>query len=324
VRDFDYLAPRDLGEATALLNDRASRAIAGGTDLLTLMKGDIFAPERLVNIKGLAGDMSGISVGQDGMRIGALTVLSEIERHPEIRDSWPALSEAASLAATPQIRNLATIGGNILQRPRCWYFRDSHVDCWLKGGDICPLHDGENRFGAIFEDSPCSAVHPSDLAPVLVALDAVANVLGPDGETQSPVEELLQPPTDDRRTESILNERQLITSVWLPRPQEGTRMTYLKAMDRKVWAFALVSVAVSLQLRGGSVTRAGIVLGGVSNVPRRAVAAASLLDGRQAASVDIERVTEECFASALVLSQNGYKVRLGKALLRRALGQLLG
>lgn len=322
MRDFDYLAPQDLGEAVALLSGGDSRPLAGGTDLLTLMKADVYSPDRLINIKGVPA-LTGISSDSEGMRIGALTTLSEIEMEPSIRASFPALAEAASLAATPPIRNRATIGGNVLQRPRCWYYRDPDVQCWLKGGDTCPLHDGENRFGAIFEESPCSAVHPSDLAPVLVALGALANTWGPDGESQMPVEDVLQPPTDERRRESVLEERDLITSFSLPRPGEGTRMTYLKAMDRKVWAFALVSAAVVLRMRDGGIEEARIVLGGVANTPRRARPAEDRLAGAPVRDIDVRQVADDCFADSRALSQNGYKLRLGKTLVRRALEGLL-
>ncbi|HMQ32449.1 MAG TPA: FAD binding domain-containing protein, partial [Chloroflexaceae bacterium] len=287
MRAFDYTSAGTVEEALARLGqagDGAARPLAGGTDLLTLMKADLVAPGELINIKQVADLPRGISAGAGGLAIGALTTLSAIERDPLVRRDYPALAEAAGLAATPQLRNMATIGGNLLQRPRCWYFRSPDVRCWLQGGDECQARDGENQLHALFDVSPCVAVHPSDLATALVALDAAVRLRGPGGERALPLAELLAPPTDERRTETTLAADELVLSVELPARPEGARGTYLKAMDRKVWAFALVGVAAVLRMGGPGgrrVEEARLVLGGVAPVPWRAAAAEAVLAGAE-------------------------------------------
>lgn len=173
MKPFAYASPRVVDDAVALLaNDDDAAFLAGGTDLLTLIKGDLLAPSQLVDIKRLAELEDAITLRGETVRIGALATLSDLESHPLIAEHAPALAEAAALAASPQLRNMATIGGNLLQRPRCWYFRDAAIPCWLKGGDSCPARTGENQQHAIFDLSPCVAVHPSDPAAALLAHDA--------------------------------------------------------------------------------------------------------------------------------------------------------
>jgi xanthine dehydrogenase YagS FAD-binding subunit len=296
------------------------RPLAGGTDLLTLMKADLAAPERLVNVKGLLP--RGIEAKPEGLEIGALTLLAEIERHPVVREGYTALGEAASLAATPQIRNLATLGGNLLQRPRCWYFRNSRIDCWLKGGDDCPAREGENRNHAILGGGPCHAVHPSDIVPALMAFDAAVRIVGPGGERWIELEDFMQPPTDERRAETLLAPDELVAAVRLPPHPEPTRSLYLKAMDRKVWAFALAGVACVLRLSGRKVAHARIVLSGVAPVPWRASAAERELLGREAAPDRFAAAAEAALQDARPLRHNAYKVPLQKALVRKALDTL--
>ncbi|MGD9894196.1 MAG: xanthine dehydrogenase family protein subunit M, partial [Dehalococcoidia bacterium] len=251
MRRFDYVSARSIEETVAALGqDGDIRPLAGGTDLLTMMKADITAPSILIDIKRVP-DLSGIRFVQgEGLTLGGLTTLAEIETNDVIRRRYPMLAEAASLAATPQLRNMATLGGNLLQRPRCWYFRSSHFHCWLKGGDQCQAREGENQFHALFGDRPCCAVHPSDLALVLVALDAEILLRGNEGERTLPIGEFFQLPDDDRRTETIARPDELITAVRIPPMPDNACGVNLKAMDRKVWAFALASVAAILTLDG--------------------------------------------------------------------------
>ncbi|MBA2557297.1 MAG: xanthine dehydrogenase family protein subunit M, partial [Chloroflexi bacterium] len=272
MKPFEYLRPESVNDAIGVLGEGADRArvLAGGTDLLTLMKGGLSSPERLVDIKRLPDLDDAIeSHPEGGLRIGALATLARIEDHPLLRDEYRALSQAAGLAATPQLRNMATIGGNLLQRPRCWYFRSSHVDCWLKGGESCPAREGENQFHALFDESPCVAVHPSDPATALLALDAQVAVTGSEGERVVPLDAFFQLPTEDRRIETTLGPGEVVTSVNLP-PASGNRSVYLKAMDRKVWAFALVGIGVRLTVENGLIADARLALGGVAPIPWRA------------------------------------------------------
>jgi xanthine dehydrogenase YagS FAD-binding subunit len=321
MRRFDYASARSIEEVIAVLGrdgERGIRPLAGGTDLLTLMKGDIAAPESLIDIKRVPG-LAGVRFDEtDGLTLGGLTTLAEIETSDVIQRHYPLLAEAASLAATPQLRNMATLGGNLLQRPRCWYFRSRHFNCWLKGGDDCDARRGENQLHAIFEVSPCRAVHPSDLVPALVALDAAVRLRSAAGERTLAIADFFQPPSEDQRTETIARPDELITAVHVP-PPENTRGSFLKAMDRNVWAFALVSVAAILRLDGGRVADARIVLGGVAPVPWRASAAEAALRGSVLDDSTIDRAADAALTGAEPLEHNAYKLPLVATLTRRAL-----
>ncbi|MDQ4099125.1 MAG: FAD binding domain-containing protein [Chloroflexota bacterium] len=327
MRQFEYASPATIDEAIELLGqdgDGATRPLAGGTDLLTLMKADIATPSRVLNIKQVEGLKAGVEQSQDGLTLHALTSLTEIETNPAIRQRYPLLAEAAEVAATPQLRNMATLGGNLLQRPRCWYFRNPRFHCWLKGGEECQARDGENDRHALFGDSPCVAVHPSDLAPALAALDAHVRLRGQHGERTLPIAEFFALPTEERRTETMVQGDELLLSMHIPPPREGTRSTYLKAMDRKVWAFALVGVAALVRLApdGRRIEEARLVLGGVAPIPWRAQAAAQELLGAELSEDLFNRAAEAALAGAEPLEHNGYKVPLAKALIRRALQTL--
>jgi xanthine dehydrogenase YagS FAD-binding subunit len=316
MRPFEYSNPATLDAALGAIGPQA-RPLAGGTDLLTLIKADLAAPERLVNVKALLP--RGIEAKPEGLEIGALATLAEIEEHPVVREGYAALAQAVSLAASPQIRNLATVGGNLLQRPRCWYFRNSRIDCWLKGGEECPARDGENRNHAILRGGPCYAVHPSDIVPALMAFDAAVRIVGPAGERWIELEEFMQPPTGDRRTETVLAPDELVAAVRLPPHPEPTRSRYVKAMDRKIWAFALAGVACALRLAGRKVAHARIVLAGVAPVPIRAEAAERELLGREASPDRFAAAAAAAVQDARPLRHNGYKVLLTQALVRQAL-----
>jgi xanthine dehydrogenase YagS FAD-binding subunit len=331
VRAFDYSSATTLSDAAEFLDGRA-RPLAGGTDLLPLMKLDVAGPPRLVDIKRLPELRADIQPEGDGLRIGALTTLSMLESSPLVRERYAALAESAGLAASPQLRNMATLGGNLLQRPRCWYFRSSLFHCWLKGGTECHARDGENQYHAILGESPCVAVHPSDPPAALLLFDAVIHTT----RRQIPVHEFFVEPTDDHRTENILEPDELILAVTLP-PASG-RSTYLKAMNRKVWAFALVGVAVRVELdatrrvngatpsgaatpnaTGPTVADARIVLHGVANVPYRVQAAERALIGQSLTQSTITAAAEAAVVSAHPLEHNAYKLPLTHGLLRQAL-----
>jgi xanthine dehydrogenase YagS FAD-binding subunit len=329
VRPFAYVRPTSLDDAVASLGEADSltpngtRALAGGTDLLPLMKADLIAPERLVDIKRLAELGDQIEEMPDGLRLGALTTLDQIEQSAVIQERYAALAEAAALAATPQLRNMATIGGNLLQRPRCWYFRHPHVACWLKGGDSCPAREGENQLHTLFDVSPCVAAHPSDPATALLALDASVRLRGRTSERELPLADFLAPPTEERRTETVIAGDELLISVHIP-SDTASRSTYLKAMERKAWAFALVGVAVSVRMEGSRFARSRVVLGGVAPVPWRAEAAERVLTGAVASDEVIARAAAAALEGAQPLTQNGYKVPLVEALVRRALHAVSG
>lgn len=324
MRSFEYAGATDIADALRLLDDGATaRPLAGGTDLLPLMKADIVQPTRLVDVKRLTDLPSGIAVRGGAIEIGALTSLAEIEQSELLRQRLPMLGQAAEVAATPQLRNMATIGGNLLQRPRCWYFRGAQFPCWLKGGGDCPARDGENQQHALFGGDRCVAAHPSDLAPVLVALDATVRLRGRDGERRVAIGEFFALPTDARRTETTARPDEIVVAVEIPRAAVGARGTFLKAMDRKIWAFALASVAVGVVTDGQRVADARIVLGGVAPIPWRAVSAEAALRGQATSAEAIEAAADLALADARPLRHNRYKIPLARSLVRRALAESL-
>ena len=322
MRPFDYTSSENVGATVAELS-AAVRPYAGGTDLLTRMKLDITVPERLVDIK-TAGLPKGVTETDGGLSLGALTTLTDIETSALLQEKYPLLSEAAAQAATPQLRNRATLGGNLLQRPRCWYYRNSNVSCWLKGGEGCPAKDGRNEHHALFGDSPCVAVHPSDLASCLTALEATVTLRGSDGERTLRFDEFYALPEDGRRQETVIRDDELILSAEVPALAEGTRSTYLKAMDRKVWAFALVGTAALLRVENGEITDVRLCLSGVAPIPWRLSEAENLLRGQQPSEDLFARAAETALAGAVALKHNAYKIPLAKSLIRRALSNLAG
>lgn len=323
MRAFAYESPTLLADALGLLTrsngDGLVRPLAGGTDLLTLMKADIASPTRLVDLKRIDELDDDIEVNEEGITLGALTTLAQIEHNALLREWCPVLPEAAAEAATPQLRNMATLAGNLLQRPRCWYFRNHHLDCWLKGGDTCPARDGENHHHALIDVSPCVAVHPSDLASALVALDASVHLTGPNGTRTMTLTEFFAPPVADRRSENTLDAAEIITAIHIPLPHADMQSTYLKAMDRKVWAFALAGVAATMHLEGGRVEDVRIVLTGVAPIPWRAREAERGLIGAKPSEDQFRRAAEVALVGAQPLAHNGYKLPLASALIRRAL-----
>jgi xanthine dehydrogenase YagS FAD-binding subunit len=324
MREFAYTSAPSVDAALEMLSlsgDGTIRPLAGGTDLLTLMKADIVAPDQLIDIKRANGLSSSIEETTDGLRIGALATLAAIETHQGIRERYSALAEAAAIAATPQLRNMATIGGNLLQRPRCWYYRNPLFHCWLKGGDTCDARDGQNRLHALFGDSPCVATHPSDPANALLALDATVTVRGASGERQVSLSDLFALPRDDHRLETTLQPGELIVEIQLPAAPPPS--TYLKAMDRSVWAFALVSVAAAYRIVDGKIEDARLVLGGVAPIPWRVAVAEQVLNGSTPDAATFARAATAALADARPLDHNGYKVPLAETLIRRALGSLI-
>jgi len=328
MQTFDYTSAASVDEAVKLLGqtaDGAIRPLAGGTDLLTLLKEEIATPAQLVDIKRAHGLSREIRETADELVLGALATLADLETHPLVQADYPALASAAALAATPQLRNMATLGGNLLQRPRCWYFRNARVNCWLKGGPDCPARDGENRLHALFGGGPCYAVHPSDLATVLLAFDASVDLQGGQGARTVRLSEFFTLPSEHHRSETAVHSDEILLAVRVPKSAAGMAMrsVYLKAMDRKVWAFALVGVAAALRLDGGRVADARLVLSGVAPIPWRSHAAEQILVGEQLKPVLFDRAAKAALADAQPLHHNAYKVPLAQALIRRALEQVV-
>jgi len=324
VKDFEHVNALTVPSAIRLLSyGGVARLIAGGTDLLGEMKAGIVAPDRLVNVKTIPylGDIGFDEAG--GLRLGALATLDAIAGHDVVRRRYPALAEAILSAASPQLRNRGTVGGNLGQDSRCWYYRGP-FHCWLKGGDICYAKDGENTYQAIFAGGPCYTVHPSDLAPALIALGAEVRIVGPRVERALPLEQFFQKPREGDRRLTVLRPSEIIVEIRIPTPATGSRGTYLKAMDRKAWAFALAGVAAQVAIDGGTVRDIHLVLSGVAPTPWRVPDAEAAIRGQRLDDDAIGRAADLAVAGAQPLSHNGYKIPLVKGLVREALVGLRG
>ena len=320
---FSYARPKALGDALKLLKN-GTVALAGGTDLITLVRHGIARPNALVDLTGIEG-LRGITREKGrGIRIGALTPLSDVEHSTELAKSLPIVPESLRDAATPQIRNMGTVGGNLLQRNRCWYFRDEGVPCWLKGGTRCFAVDGENRYHAVIGAHQCWMVSPSDLAPALIACDAEIEIASSLGKRRMKLAELFVAPHGRERREHALRAGELITAVRIPESATLRRGTYQKAMERKAWSFAIVSVAASARIRDGKASDVRLVLGGVAPVPWRVPAAEKLLEGSALDDNACRAAADALLDSAEPLRDNGYKVTLARELVRRALRSLAG
>jgi len=321
--NFEYLTATALEDLPKLLegNRDENVLLAGGTDLLDRLKERLIRPKRVVNIKAIA-ELQGIRNG-DGLQIGALTTIAEIAAHADIRKKYPVLAQAAASIATPQLRNMGTIGGNLTQRPRCWYFRGREYRCLKKGGGRCYAVEGLNKYHAIFGGGPCHIVHPSDSAPALIALGASVEVLGASGSKQIPLTDFFVLPKQKLRAETVLEPNQVITQIIIPAPKPGTRSTYLKFREKQSLDFAISSVAAALQVQEGRVQGARIVLGGVAPIPWRVPAAEKELEGKPLGAETIAKAAAAAVANAEPMRENGFKVILTRNLVQRALENLM-
>ena len=321
---FEFVSAADVEQASELLNGNGAtvRVISGGTDLLGEIKQRTVLPDRLVSLQGIV-DLRGVRIYDEGALIGAMTSIGDVGAHSEIRAQYAALAEACDSVATPQIRNVGTIGGNLCQRPRCWYYRSPLFDCRKKGGERCFAFEGANKFHAIFDSGSCPAVHPSDTAVALEALDARVLLLTWEGARMLPIEDFFVAPSVDVKRENVLEEGEILGQVVIPSASPNARSLFLKAKERQAMDFALASVAVSLEVDGGSVKDARIVLGGVAPVPRRVRDAENALIGMGVGDIDPDQVGRIAVEGASPLSDNGYKVRLASGLVSRAVRTLL-
>jgi len=316
MHPFAYHRATSDSDATARLGGGAS-PLGGGTDLLVLVREDLARPTELVDLRYIPG-WRGIDEAADGgFSIGAGTRVSEIAGDTRVRTALPALALACESVATPAIRHMATLGGNLCQRPRCWYFRRS-IPCLKNGGIDCPAVPGENQYHAILSGGPCHIVHPSDPAVALVALDATVEITGPAGTRTLPIEGFFRTPRQRLDTETALEPGEVVSRITIPRESRGPQR-FEKLMQRASWDFALVSLA-AVRRTDGDVR---MVLGGVAPVPWRV--GTSIEEDVAAASLDedtIATLVERALYDARPLSKNGYKVRLAGALLRRAMEEL--
>ena len=321
MKPFAYARPKAVTEALELARGGAT-VMAGGTDLLGLMKDGILSPERIVDIRELEPLRGWGRTKGKGLRIGALVPLAELETSTELAKLLPIVGEALRPAATLQLRTMGTLGGNLLQRNRCWYFRDEAYPCWLKGGVRCFAVDGDNRLHAILGAEECVAVAPSDLAPALIAHDATVSLTGARGSRTMPLSDLFVVPHGRVRREHAVTSDELIVEVRVPENALARRGAFEKAMERKTWSFAQVSAAVSVKIIGGAIRDARIVLGGVAPVPWRARDAEKLLEGRALDDAACQAAADAALENAEPLKDNGYKVPLARELVRRTLRRL--
>ena len=319
MNPFTYARPTGVDEAVSLFTPD-SRYIAGGTNLLDLMKENVTHPAHLIDITRLPlKDIAATSEG--GLRIGALVSNADLAWDARIEQQYPLLSKAILAGASPQLRNMATTGGNFLQRTRCYYFYDADTPCNKREpGSGCPAREGLNRIHAILGHSKdCIAVHPSDMCVALAALDATVIVKGSEGERRIAFADFHRLPGSEPERDNTLAEGELVTAVELPAEDYATHCAYLKIRDRQSYAFALVSVAAALQLDGGVIRHVRVALGGVAHKPWRNPEAEALLVGRPADKAAFSDLADALLAGATGFNDNQFKIELARRAIVRAL-----
>ncbi len=324
MKNFEYLQPKSITEAVNFLrmSNGSAIAYAGGTDALVLMKDNLISPEKVVNLKSIPGLNSIDYIPGKGLAIGALVTISDLTEHPVVKAKYKILSEAAESIASPQLRNIGTVGGNLCQRPRCAYFRED-FNCLRKGGNLCYAFDGDNKLHCIIGGSPCYIVHPSDLAAALLALDAKISIAMNGNVKEIPIAEFFILPDEDYTCENIFQAGEIVTSVFIPDLPEGTKSGYLKFRERAVWDFAVVSVGAVIQTNGKEIISGKIAFGGVAPIPWTENAVNSKLINRMIDSNLPEEIADSILLDADPLEMNGYKIPLAKNLTKRILTELL-
>ena len=319
LRTFAYVRPGSVSEALKHIEARGARIHAGGTDLLGCLRDGVFEAEKVVSL-GKIDELRGITLAPDGeLRIGALTTIAEIAAHPVIAEKFGALSQAASVVASPQLRNQGTIGGNLCQRPRCWYFRGDYA-CTRKGGEMCYAVGGENQYHCIFGGGACVIVHPSDTAPALIALDAKVRLIGPKGARVIPLEQFYVLPEKDATRETVLEPGEMVMGVLVPASAAGQKSGYRKVRARGSWDFATAGLAHAVTMKAGKVADARLVLSGVAPTPWRLTAVEKLIIGQKLDAKLITRAAAAAVAGAKPLEHNAYKVPLVHGLVEEVLG----
>ncbi|HEY3062311.1 MAG TPA: FAD binding domain-containing protein [Chloroflexota bacterium] len=330
MKQFDLYEPTSVGEATGLLNQFGAKArvVAGGSDLLGgIMKDWVQGkgmpyPEQVIDITTIP-NLNAINTAADGIHLGVNATLTDLIESKDLQSTLPVLVGAASSVASPLIRNFGTLGGNINQRPRCWFFRGENFACYKKGGDFCYAVTGDNRYHAIIGGELCYIVHPSDTATALLALNASAKVAGPGGERVVPFDQFFHGPREDVLTETILKPNELMTEVVVPVPAAGTKMAWNKLKDRQVYDFALVATAAVFTVDGGVWKDGRITLGGVAPVPYRAQVVEDALKGKDV-KASIKAAAAQLRTVARPMSLNAYKIDLAIGLIERTVLQALG
>ena len=315
---FSYVQAKTVAEAARQLAAPGARVHAGGTDLIGCLRDGVFKADRLVSIGGLK-ELRGLGAAPTGgYRIGALATHAQIAADKTIGEHYRALAQAASAVASPQLRNQGTIGGNLCQRPRCWYFR-GEFHCARKGGDMCYAMGGENQGHAIFGGGRCVVVHPSDTAPALMALDAKVRIQGLAASRVVPMSAFFVGPATNVTRETVVEKNEFVTEILLPAAEPGLRSSYRKVRARNAWDFALAGVALALLMKDGTVARARVVFSGVAPVPWRSEAVEKAITGKALTPEVAAAAAAAGVKGAAPLEKNGYKVALLQGLIAEAL-----
>lgn len=321
LQKFSYKKAASVQEAVAAAARPGAHILAGGSDLLGCLRDGVFTAETVVSLSGLA-ELKGIGPKPGGgLRIGALTTLSEIAGNKQVVEQYRALAEAAGAVASPQLRNQGTIGGNLCQRPRCWYFRgDFH--CLRKGGDTCFAETGENQFHAILGWDRCYMVHPSDTASALVALGARVTMASPKGRRTIPLESFFILPKVSILKENVLMPGEVVTEILLDAVPQGQRSTYRKVRERGAFDFAIAGAAIAVTLAEGKVAAARVVLSGVAAAPWRSAEAEKALVGKPLDNATVEGAAAAAVKDAVAIGKNEYKIALVRGILEETLLRL--
>jgi xanthine dehydrogenase YagS FAD-binding subunit len=323
MNSFTYKRAANQAEALReVAGNAGAKFLAGGTNLVDLMKMNVQQPSELVDINRL--DLKKIEQTPTGIRIGALVSNSAVADNKLVQQSFPVLSEALLAGASPQLRNMATVGGNLLQRTRCYYFMDTSFPCNKRvPGSGCPAIPGFNRIHAIFGASDkCIATHPSDMCVALAALDAVIRVEGPRGAREIPITDFHRLPGDTPEVDTTLQPDELIVAVDIPSSEFAKRSGYLKVRDRAQYAFALVSVAVALDIRNGKIGAARLAMGGVAHKPWRSAEAERVLTGAPANAQTFRAAAEAAVTGAVPQKHNAFKIEMAKRAVVRTLNDV--
>src|SRR5947207_233340 len=320
MRAFEYASPANMNQALRLLGNSWDDAapLAGGTDLLSLMKDDIVSPRRLVNIKDL-GALRGITLSKAGLRVGTLTTIEELADNAQVRQAYPVSSRTASEIDGPQIRNMATIGGNLCQRPRCWYYRGGFglLAKDQKGESLVP--NGDNRYHAILGNSgPAYFVSPSTLAPLLIALGTRLRLVGPKGKRDIPLEKFYLTPTSETEREHDLKPNEIVTEIMIP-PLAGAKSATYEVRQKETMDWPLALAAVVLNLKNGKVSAAHVLMGAVAPVPWRSSEAEATLIGKTISEDVALAAGNAAVTNARSLGHNGYKIQLARIAVKRAI-----
>ena len=325
MKSFDLFEPTTVPEVIQLLTRFGPKAkvLAGGSDLVNGVMKDwvqgkgMPLPEQLIDITAIK-ELTGIKAGAQGLTIGANTTLTEIAESPDVQKTFPLLVRAAESVASPLIRNFGTLGGNINQRPRCWFLRGENFNCYKKGGDFCYAVTGDNTYHAIIGGELCYIVHPSDTATALLALNASAKVAGSGGERMVPFDNYFIGPREDVLRENVLKPNELLVDVTIPTPAAGTKMGWSKLKERQVYDFAIASVAVAFTVEGNTWKDGRVTLGGVSPVPYRAKVVEDALKGKDIKAT-VKQAAAQIRTVARPMSLNSYKVDLVQGLIERTI-----